>query len=361
MSTYVLLVGAKQNVGDHLIVDRATKLLEALRPDRAIVTLPRWEPLGARLDVVNEAEAVILCGGPALQRHMYPGVYPLVEDLNRIRPPVVAFGLGWKDIPGDDRDLARFSFDADSGPLLQRLARDGRVSVRDELAVQVLERNGLVGATMTGDPAWYDLDHLGRPMESIPSPSRVVVSVPADPMHHRAVEPLVRGLAERFPDAQPVAAFHHGWTAGPHVSEASASAYARLREAVGTAGVEVVDLAADLAAMEALYSGDTLHVGWRLHAHLLCLSGRRPSILLEEDCRGRGASQALGVPGVQGWRLPFRLGPYRMTRHRTASVRDALALLDRETGRGFTGFQGVPHVIDGTYRTAMKPFIEALP
>jgi hypothetical protein len=358
---YVLLVGAKRNVGDHLIVDRAMKLLRALRPERELVTLPRWEPLDAHLDIVNAAAAVILCGGPALQKHLYPGVYPLVEDLSRIRPPLVAFGLGWKWIPGDERDLARFEFDRRADPLLSRLSEDQRVSVRDYLADRVLRRRGVGGVRMTGDPAWYDLDHIGGELVPPTVMSRIVVSVPADPVHHPAVETLARRLTERFREARVVAAFHHGWTAGPHVAERSAQAYIRLKERLEAAGYEAADLASDLASMETLYGGAALHVGWRLHAHLFCLSRRQASFLLEEDCRGRGASEALGVRGVRSWCMRTRFGRRRRLRHRSEAVPEILAFIEAELGSEFVRVQHAPRVIDQTFRAEMKPFIERMP
>jgi hypothetical protein len=358
---YILLVGAKRNVGDHLIVDRATKLLRALRPDRELRTLPRWEPLSPHLDSVDGAAAVVLCGGPALQRHLYPGVYPLVEDLAAIRPPLVAFGLGWKCIPGDERDLARFEFDRGSRPLLERLSRDARASVRDHLAERVLCRHGVAGVRMTGDPAWYDLPHVGAAAPPPTGIERIVGSVPADPMHHPAVEPLARRLGELFPRTRILAAFHHGWTAGPHVDERSATAYVRLKERLEAAGYEAADLGGDLPAMERLYGGDALHVGWRLHAHLLCLSRRRPSFLLEEDCRGRGASEALGVRGVRSWRVRLRLGGRRLLAHRKEAVPEIVAIVAEERGRGFPHVEHASQVIDRTFESEMKPFIERMP
>ena len=39
----------------------------------------------------------------------------------------------------------------------------------------------------------------------------------------------------------------------------------------------------------------TLHVGMRVHAHIYNLSIRNPSLLLEEDGRGAGVNDALGL------------------------------------------------------------------
>jgi len=233
--------------------------------------------------------------------------------------------------------------------------------VRDHLAARVLHAHGVRRVVMTGDPAWYDLECLGRPLAVPAEPRDIVISVPAAPMHHPAVEALAEGLRARFPDACIVGAFHHGWVAGPHVGEEAAAAYARLRERLEEAGHPAVDLAADLEAMESLYSSADLHVGWRLHAHLPRLSRRKPSFLLDEDCRGRGASEALGFRSVRSWAVRWRLGARRRLGHRAEAVPELLALIDEEVASGFTRLVQVPSVIDRTYEVAMKPFLERLP
>jgi hypothetical protein len=145
------------------------------------------------------------------------------------------------------------------------------------------------------------------------------------------------------------------------VAKDSAKAYARLRERLEAASYEAADLAADLASMERLYGSAALHVGWRLHAHLFCLSRRQVSFLLEEDCRGRGASEALGVRGVRSWRVRSRLGLRRGLAHRPEAVPEVLAFIEEELENGFVRVQQASRVIDLTFRAEMRPFIERMP
>ena len=42
------------------------------------------------------------------------------------------------------------------------------------------------------------------------------------------------------------------------------------------------------------------HVGYRVHAHLYCLSHATPSYLVAEDSRGLGVHETLGRLGVEG-------------------------------------------------------------
>ena len=51
---YVLIHGARKNMGDFLIKDRTTALLRTYRPDRDIVPVPSGEPFEPILDKVNK-------------------------------------------------------------------------------------------------------------------------------------------------------------------------------------------------------------------------------------------------------------------------------------------------------------------
>jgi len=98
---YVTLTGSKNNAGDFLIRYRAHNLLKALRPDREIVDYNAWEKLDEeKLAVINKAQALVLLGGPALRQNMYPEVYPLTDDLSKIKVPITIMGAGWKKEPG---------------------------------------------------------------------------------------------------------------------------------------------------------------------------------------------------------------------------------------------------------------------
>ena len=51
--------------------------------------------------------------------------------------------------------------------------------------------------------------------------------------------------------------------------------------------------------MRELYLNCDLHIGYRVHAHLFCLSQRIPSILVSEDYRGVGQNLSLGMPDLR--------------------------------------------------------------
>lgn len=378
-SRYLLLSGAKINAGDFLIRQRSVDLLSALRPGSELRVHDRWQPLD---EAAGEwADAVLLCGGPALQPHLYPGIYPLTRSLSRLRAPIIGVGLGWKGTPGDGWSERTYHFTAASERLLHRMEDDGwAIACRDPATERVLNTVGIERTIMTGDPAWFDFDHLGSPFGVPVATDVVLLSLPASPIFFDQSVRLLRALRERGGFRRILAAFNHGWVEGEHLGAERAASFRRLRDAVTELGAEPLDLSGGLEAMLDLVPRCHIHIGYRLHSHLLFLSRRKPSILLEEDGRGRAAGEALGLPGIAAWRRPstipsllstldaagrlarpFQRRIQRFVRADEAAVPSVLAALDRHRSEGFQGYARVADRIDQTYRDTMRPFLRSLP
>lgn len=372
---YTVLSGAKKNAGDFLITERAEELLRRFRPEHELSRLPSWESLEPHLEQVNASTAVIILGGPGLQRDMYPRVYRLTEDLARIRVPIILMGSGWKVFPGDAVSQRQFTFSKPSLDALRKMSAGAEyLGCRDWLSVQVLRKAGIDNALMTGCPVWYDLSSLGRPMQRPPQVKHLIYTPAQQPFFREPSLAIARMLAELFPNARRVCAFHRGigvkdqftTSAEPANNLTIANEAARL-------GFEVVDVSGSASA-DGDYANCDLHVGFRLHAHLSALSKRVCSVLLHEDSRGIGASQTLNVRGIDAFeRTPVgaldlrvarltrlaerRLGGLRPAQQCAEHVRAYLShLLDTD----FASYAGVGAVIDAHFEQ-MQRFLRGLP
>lgn len=378
---YTLLIGTKENAGDFLIVDRAKKLLNEHRPEHEFLEIRRWEPLNPYLEDVNKTSAIILCGGPAYQTNFYPGIYPLVENLTRINVPIIPFGLGWKGFPGDETTLENYSFTSSSITLLRKIHGEARVtSCRDYLTKRVLAKHGFNNVMMTGDPAWYDLTRIGKSFEPPSDVNSIVISTPANSIYHSQSLELTKALKKLFPKAEFLCTFHHGWKDSRYLLPKMAAGFRHLKEAFESSGFETITIAADLQRMEDLYRAADFHVGYRLHAHLFFLSQRKPSFLLEEDGRGRGVSETIGLRGIRAW---SRNGvDAMMKRTKISNIRYARSLIRRALGpevvaglhaieemissiteefeNGFIRFHEIGIVLDSYYKV-MVNFLYSLP
>lgn len=212
---YILLTGSKNNAGDFLIKHRAKALFIHERPDRDVVDFNAWEPLDQKkLEQVNKASALILMGGPSLRYEMYPGIYRLTENLADIKVPVTLMGVGWKSASGRWQDTYRYPFSAGSMQLLERAERSGLpVSVRDYHSLNSLRFNGVRNVIMTGCPAYYDLEMLGRTPKMPRKIYRVGFSLGVSFVQSVQMESQMKqqilACREYFSDAELEVLFHH--------------------------------------------------------------------------------------------------------------------------------------------------------
>lgn len=290
-----LLSGADKNAGDFLIVHRSKQLLFALVNDCELVDFPRNKPLDSRLDELNECDAIVLAGGPGYVPDMYPGRFPLVGDLSRIKPPIFALGMGgYTPTP----KIGGIRFSESSRKLLDRIESDGfGLGCRDVLTQRLLQENGYVSALFTGCPAWFDLSKVDE-AHLLKSPrwedvQTIAVSDPAILRNVDSPKYLIEQLKKTFPDARVKLVFHRGWTNDEFSSPDLAKGQGSLAQWAESADVEPVDISYSHEGF-AVYDECDLHVGYRVHAHLYNISQRKPSFLIEEDGRGYGANDALG-------------------------------------------------------------------
>lgn len=268
----VTLTGAFNNVGDHLIRDCAHALLRHCT-EREIIDINRCSVTASHYDVFNRARAVLLCGGPAYQADIYPGIYNI--DLERISVPVIPFGLGFKGKLGQSPNFTR-----DSRSFIRHI-HDWieHSSARDDVTANALAAIGVTNVTMTGCPAWYDIDYIDKEYQHKPSIQSVAFSAPAT-VDRNSVKAL-HLISKRFAGSEKYLTLHHGLV--PQINLSGA------RSTLGNAGLagiakalafKIVSLRANLARMRSLYDSVDLHIGYRVPAHILRLSRRRPSFLL---------------------------------------------------------------------------------
>ena len=286
----ITLTGAYKNVGDHLIGHRGRQLLHKY-VDADIINIDRKSITNHHYELFNKSKAIFLCGGPAYQENIYPNIYPL--DLDRIKAPVIPFGLGYKAGLND-----KFTFQPQAIQFITNIhSKIKTSSARDIKTVDVLKSNNISNVLMTGCPAWYDLEKMDAAYEKTPEIKSIAYSAPAKVDIHciRVLE----YLSKRFPHAKKFITFHHGIHTGNGKRELKQT-LGNLKAAYNGLlnGYELVSLQKDLPKMMSFYNSCDLHVGYRVHAHLFCLSQKRASVLLSEDQRGISQSVTLNLPPI---------------------------------------------------------------
>ncbi len=286
----VTLTGAFKNAGDYLIGHRARTLL-ANHTDHEIVDLNRKELTDQSYELINSAKALLLTGGPAYQKKIFPDIYPL--DLDRIEVPIVPYGLGWKG--GLNQAPEDFKFEPQAEQFVKGIHDSGYFSsARDLQTVGILNRLGIDNAVMTGCPAWYDEEKLTLDFE--PREVRqLVFSMPAVPQDH--VEPLLRYLAKKYPKAKKFIAFNAGYKSTRSKDRAKFTRwnYQMILRAK-LLGFSPVSFESDFAKFQEVMGETDLHLGFRVHSHIFSLSQRIATALIAEDSRGISQLEALNAP-----------------------------------------------------------------
>ncbi|UZP66665.1 polysaccharide pyruvyl transferase family protein [Desulfovibrio mangrovi] len=310
LDSYVLLTGSVNNSGDYLIKYRGKDLLRSLRPDREFIDMDRTRRLtDEQLEVINQCKALILLGGPALQKDVYPNVYPLRESLQDIKVPIVTMGVGWKHKDGDWRSVQDDYFIPSSRQLLERLADNGGIasSVRDYRSLHILMRAGVENVIMTGCPALYVKECFDKPICFSKQPETIILSVGVSFVHSYKMEEqmkrvfsTVRGL---YPKAKVYAAFHHAFQQKERqVPKSWEKKHQDFWTWCEDGGIVPVDVSGCAETMIDLYGSGDLHVGYRVHGHIMSCSASIPSVLIAEDGRGKGLYEVVGGVVFDGYR-----------------------------------------------------------
>jgi hypothetical protein len=296
---FSILSGAYKNAGDFLIVQRCKELLAYVYPDCEFIEYERRKDLSDSLDEINKSDCLILAGGPAYVSDIYPKRIPLTDNLNRIKAPIFSMALGWKEF-GNPNIKYQYLFDEKTMELWHRIENDGfALGCRDWNSVEVLHRAGIRRTTMTGCAAWYDFDFVKTTtLQSDLGYKKICVSDPGRTANYDSAITLVKHLKAKFPHAEIQFVFHRGIGADANTGKNAGAALEKLTKYLKDIGINYMDISYSADGFS-IYDTCDLHIGFRVHAHIYSLSKRRASVLIEEDLRGAGINQAVGLPSIK--------------------------------------------------------------
>jgi len=301
---FIALSGAKKNVGDFLITDRAIALLQYFASEYDFIIRPSWRKL-EDVEFVNNSKGIIILGGPAFHMNMYPGVYKLVDNLEALKVPIYVLGGGWSGKPGDEITEKLYQFTNSSRELLNKIENTyAGISCRDYPTERVLKNNDYNNITMTGCPAWYDLNSIGKPFSPPKTIRKIVFTPPQNILYYNQSIKVLQFIRKRYHTAETIVSFHRGLgKVDQYTSETDAQNTIKIADAAVKMGAKVVDVSYNVNKIK-FYEECDLHIGYRVHAHIYFSSKRLPSILIHEDGRGNGVTETLNSPGINAYRVP---------------------------------------------------------
>lgn len=197
--------------------------------------------------------------------------------------------LGWCGSNSSLYTVKNYEFSDSSLKLLKRIESDGfSLGCRDYYSKKILSENGFRNSIMTGCAAWYDLTKVeSTALTNCSEIRKICVSDPAQRVNFDQYTRLLKFIKDRFPGSSITAVFHRG------VSE-------QKRMDIDKLGIDVIDISNGAEGFS-FYDDCDIHIGYRVHAHIYNLSGRRRSILIEEDGRGAGINTVLGLDRITAY------------------------------------------------------------
>jgi len=339
---YTLLNGSKKNAGDFLIFERAYDLIKTHRKTEDFLVLPRWLPVDEHLDAINRSDALFICGGPGYANNFHPHIYPLVENLERIKVPIIPLAVGWSGTPAHEPE--KFEFTSKSRETIQEIhSRIPNSSVRDVITEQIVKSAGVENVLITGCAAWYYLPMVEQDFIVPDKLENVVITTPAKNEHFRGAFQLLDAAKKWFSGAKLHLVFHRGMFFDrytrpiPSALNLALAAYGKMR------GYNVINAAYSTDNLK-FYKDCDLHIGYRVHAHINFLSYRKPSVLIQEDGRGIGQTRTLGTRDVFA------------TDDNLIEIIGEIVQHYRDTN--FSDFEQVTQTMQGKYQV-MKGFLES--
>lgn len=303
-----ILSGAYKNSGDFLIVERSKALLKyVLGQDIELVTFLRNSSLESHLEEMNTCDVLVFAGGPGYIQNLYPNIMPLVPNLEKITAKIFILGMGWYAPNTLNETIYNYKFTEKTLALFERVLNDGfLLGCREYESAIALKNNGIHGSVVTGCPAWYNVNVVTKSYEyqfdREYDINTICISDPANFSNYTNLKGIIEYLKNRFPHAKLKYVFHRGITPDAYTSEQNADFLSSVVKYLESESIEYMDIAYSAEGFK-VYDEADLHIGFRVHAHIYCLSGRKMSILFEEDGRGAGVNNALGLKNIMAYSI----------------------------------------------------------
>lgn len=301
---FMVITRAVVNAGDFLIVRKLNEVLEKIRPNDTFINKSGFDSFDDEIGLLNTMDGLIIGGGPGYDnRFLNPDNFPLFRHLDEIEVPIHFVGMGWYGKSAMPEHTKSYQFTDAALAILNRAAASGSmIGCRDFVTQRVLDDNQVPCTTMTGCPVWYDYQYLDCLEPRSKTVKKIVLSDPGmtkeaidhKPKAQQALQ-LAAIVRERFPHAD----FIYTFNGGIH-TKYSTQCNLNILKGLEGLGIPAVDLTKEKNGF-AIYDDADLHVGFRVHSHIYCLSKRIRSILVEEDARGFGVNEALGLPNISAF------------------------------------------------------------
>lgn len=268
-----------RNVGDYFIEDSVKRIL-AFDPETSIDVDPRKPVTPETLDAINHCDAAVVVGTNLWYREVYKAGRWMfsINDLERIRIPIIPFGVGTTRHRGEDN-----AFTSESRQILESIHDHCQeASVRDPRTLEAVNEAGIRNVRMTGCPTLYRSLQPEWELVAPKSTHRLVMTVRKG--QHRNVRRLIKLLEKESWEILIAAQQDKDTYFAKHIP--------LLRPRIPT--LYRYDINPYLAEVETAFGV----IGWRLHGNMLHLAHGNPAVYFANCSRAASFCEAFDLPCV---------------------------------------------------------------
>lgn len=296
----ILMSGAVGNAGDFLIVKRTVELLNYCLKGCMIEVVNRLQPCDNIIDKINHADILIWAGGPLFQPNIYPQGIPFVNDLEKITVPQFTIGLGWKGQNLKDQHVYSYKLSEQTLRFIAKIQESKfQIGCRDFFTIRMLKNHNIDNCNMVGCPAWYNIEKVGQLTvnKKFEEVKKICISDPWRYSSYYQVIELIELLKRRFTKAKIYFVYHH------ILNQCEIEKFQEvqiLEQKLKNYDIQSINISGSAEKL-CIYDDCDLHIGWRVHAHIYNMSIRNISILIEEDSRGGGYNEIVGMQSIKAY------------------------------------------------------------
>lgn len=297
---YLVVSNTISNGGDHLFRNCGIALIEKFIEKDKFIYINNYGYNIEDIDI-EKYDAMIYIGGPLYSdRLLSRKAFPLLYKMKDKGKKIFLLGCGWYGANDSAEEIYSFRFQSEVKELLSYIDANGVLGCRDYLTQRILKNNGYHNVLMTGCPAWYRKcrDNISKNYEG--EIKKIAVSDLGMTKNSAFYDDkfqqfttVVDCIKQKFPKAEIVFTFNNGIR-----TKYSAAFNLRVAEFLNAERIPFYDLS-NSDEKFSVYDNCDIHIGYRVHSHIYCLTQGIPSILICEDARGIGMNRALGFDVIR--------------------------------------------------------------
>ena len=289
------------NAGDYLFSAKSLEAFERILPGVQVVT--GHISTDMNLEEINQFNAIVAAGGPLYDnRFLTRESFPILKYIDRMIPKLHFLSNGWYGTDAEKDSLNKFKFEQSVMENLKIIQeRGGSFSCRDYISKYILKNNNIDNVTMAGCTAWYDYDNMGvlKPLY-YGKVRKIFISDQGITKEHdrwswkyEQMASVIKFLQHYFPDAEIMFSFNGGIC-----TKYSKEYNLKICDLLKRNHISYFDISGSDKGFS-MYDKADLHIGFRMHSHIYCMSKRIPSVLISEDARGIGLNTAIGLNDIR--------------------------------------------------------------